>query len=106
VPSPCILRVGGSNVRRFEAKPVTNMTIIGNYFGRTEGVPVSVHNVDGLKIQGNSIDWTPRATPAERPDWLSLQDCDNISIQGNHTLGVAAGGRGTAEASKSAPVKR
>ena len=80
---------GGSNRRRFKAKPVTNMTIVGNYFGRTSGTPLNIHNVDGLKIHGNSIDH-----PVEAPiptgldnasivNWLYLQDCENVSIQKN-----------------------
>ncbi len=82
---------GGSNRRRFQARPVTNMTIIGNYFGRTSVTPVNIHNVAGLRIQGNSIDY-----PADAPmlkgldnhskvNWLYLQDCSGISLQGNLT---------------------
>ena len=52
----------GSNARRIAAKPVTDMSIIGNTFGRTTGVPLQVHNVDGLKIHSNSI-----AYPADAP---------------------------------------
>ena len=79
----------GSNIRRFEAKPVKNMTIAGNYFQRSTGVPLSIHNVDGLKIHGNSIDYPSDAPMAEglanssKVNWLYLQDCDKVSLQGN-----------------------
>ena len=78
---------GGSDRRRFEAKPVKNLTISGNYFARTDGVPVTIHNVDGLRIHGNSIDRAPGASPSDRTDWLDLQDCSNTSIRENHTPG-------------------
>jgi len=76
---------GGSNRRRFEATPVTNLTIAGNCFARTEDVPVSIHNVDGLRIHSNSVDWISQAaTPSGVVrDWLHLQDCRNISIGEN-----------------------
>lgn len=84
---------GGSNARRFRAKPVTNLTISGNDFGRTSAVPISIHNVEGLKIHGNNIDY-----PADAPvlpglanssewNWLYLQDCENVSVQDNRTPG-------------------
>jgi hypothetical protein len=76
---------GGSDRRRFEAKPVTNLTISGNHFARTDGVPISIHNVAGLKIEGNSIDRTPDATPTGQPNWLYLQDCENVTIRDNQT---------------------
>jgi hypothetical protein len=85
---------GGSNVRRFGAKPVTNMTITGNYFGRTAGIPIYVHNVDGLKIRGNSVDHPPDAPVRKGLDnespvnWLYLQDCENVSVQDNMTPGM------------------
>jgi len=85
---------GGSNRRRFAAAPVTNMTIAGNYFGPTSGKPLSIHNVNGLKIHGNSIDYpVDVSTPKESdnaPDvnWLDLQDCMDVSIQSNQTLRV------------------
>jgi hypothetical protein len=95
-PAPC-LEVSmhpagpGSNKRRFLAKPVANMSIIGNYFGPTTGTPLSIHNVDGLNIHGNSIDY-----PADAPmpkgldnsssvNWLYLQDCSAVSLQDNLT---------------------
>jgi hypothetical protein len=82
---------GGSDARRFDARPVTNMTITGNDFARTSTTPLMIHNVDGLKIQGNSIDY-----PADAPNhpglgnmsgvnWLYLQDCEHASIGDNQT---------------------
>lgn len=76
---------GGSDRRRFDAKPVTHLTISGNHFARTDGAPVSIHNVAGLKIEGNSIDRTPDASPTGQPNWLYLQDCENVIIRGNQT---------------------
>ena len=82
---------GGSNHRRYEARPVTNMTISGNYFARTDGVPISIHNVDGLRIHANSIDFAPSIPIHEGlanssdMNWLYLQDCDNVSIRENQT---------------------
>ncbi|MBI5832649.1 MAG: hypothetical protein HZB16_10130 [Armatimonadetes bacterium] len=82
---------GGSNARRFTARPVTNLTIIDNDFGRSSTAPLVVHNVDGLQIIGNSIDY-----PADAPspvglandsglNWLYLQDCDHVALRGNQT---------------------
>ncbi len=78
---------GGSNRRRFEATPVTNLTIAGNYFARTEGVPVSIHNVDGLQVSGNSVDRLPRTSvsPPELLDWLYLQDCGKVAVEENES---------------------
>jgi hypothetical protein len=64
---------GGTNRRRLEAKPVKNLSITGNYFTRTDDTTVSVHNVDGLKIQGNHVD-------SESSEWLYLQDCANVML--------------------------
>jgi hypothetical protein len=75
---------GGSNRRRFLARPVTNLSIAGNYFGRTEGIPVSIHNVDGLRIEGNRVD-------TDRSNWLYLQDCANVTVEGNQTVGNRQG---------------
>lgn len=80
---------GGSNRRRFDARPVTNMTITGNYFGRATSPPLSIHNVDGLTIRGNSIDQPPRAprpvglNNSSTHNWLYLQDCVNVAIREN-----------------------
>ena len=76
---------GGSDRRRFQAKPVTNMTIEGNTFDRTDGVCISIHNVDGLALRGNSIDM--QELSPEHSDWLCLQDCENVSLSQNLTLG-------------------
>jgi hypothetical protein len=82
---------GGSNRRRFQAKPVTAMTISENYFGPTSGVPLCIHNVDGLKISGNSVDHPASAAMPAGPanastvNWLYLQDCENVTIQANRT---------------------
>lgn len=82
---------GGSNHRRFEAKPVTNLVIEGNYFGRTAAAPLSIHNVDGLRIGGNVIDY-PAGAPlpkglrnTSKANWLYLQDCDSVSLLQNQT---------------------
>ena len=67
------------------------MTITDNDFARTSTTPLIFHNVDGLKVRGNCIDY-----PADAPNptglgntsdvnWLYLQDCENVSIQGNRT---------------------
>ncbi|MBT4822884.1 MAG: right-handed parallel beta-helix repeat-containing protein [Lentisphaerae bacterium] len=74
---------GGSNRRRFEAKPVTNMTIAGNCFGRTSGIPLSIHNVDGLTIHGNSIDRPADTALPDQTKWFHLQDCSNVSFEDN-----------------------
>jgi hypothetical protein len=74
---------GGSNRRRFDAKPVTNMTIAGNTFARTDGVCISIHNVDGLTLHDNSIDM-PDVAP-DHSEWLYLQDCGNVSLVRNIT---------------------
>jgi len=82
---------GGSNRRRVRAKPLTNLTITGNNFGPTDGIVVSIHNVDGLKIHNNRIGRppAPSASPAGHSDWLYLQDCDHISVENNQ---IAASG--------------
>lgn len=93
---------GGSGGRRFEARPVTNMTIEGNYFGRTSAAPLSIHNVDGLKIHGNSIDYPPGAPPAKglangsEVNWLYLQDCSAVSLKDNRTPGDSEAPKGGA----------
>ena len=74
---------GGSNRRRFEAKPVENMTIAGNTFTRTDGVCISIHNVSGLTLRDNSIDM-PNSSP-EASEWLYLQDCEDVSLIRNMT---------------------
>jgi hypothetical protein len=80
---------GGSGARRFQAMPVTNMTIEGNYFGRTSVPPLSIHNVDGLKIHSNNLDFPadfPAATGlANRSpfNWLYLQDCNDVVFSEN-----------------------
>jgi len=67
---------GGTPGRRLDAKPVTNLTITGNYFTRTKEPAVSIHNVDGLHIHDNRVDSS---------DWISLQDCENTVIEENQT---------------------
>ena len=86
---------GGSNARRFEARPVTNVTISGNDFARTSTTPIIIHNVDGLKLQGNSIDY-PAAAPnhggagnTSGVNWLYLQDCVHVAVKDNQTPGAA-----------------
>ena len=70
----------GSDVRRFDARPFTNLTFTGNYFSQTaSGAPVSIHNVDGLSIEGNIVERAPYSSP----DWLTLQDCLNVVVAAN-----------------------
>ena len=80
---------GGSDRRRFKARPVTNLTIVGNYFSftRPDGPLLSIHNVNGLRICNNILDLPSRTTGPrlDRTDWLYLQDCDNVSVRGNRT---------------------
>jgi hypothetical protein len=87
--TPC----GGSPTRRFEARPVRNLTITDNYFARATSTPLIIHNVDGLKIQGNSIDYTADAPKhvgidtTSGDNWLYLQDCVHIAVEGNQIRG-------------------
>lgn len=80
---------GGSDGRRFEAKPVTNMVIEGNYFGRTAATPLSIHNVDGLWVRNNVIDYPTEAPLPKglhntaKANWLYLQDCDSVFLLNN-----------------------
>jgi hypothetical protein len=82
---------GGSGARRFQAMPVTNMTIKGNYFGRTSAPPLSIHNVDGLKIESNHLDFPADSPPAtglanrSPVNWLYLQDSAAVTLQQNLT---------------------
>ena len=76
---------GGSNRRRFEARPVTNMGITGNYFARTTGPAAMIHNVEGLRIQGNCVD-----RDAGDSDWLALQDCGDVLLEQNEVAGADA----------------
>ena len=78
---------GGSNRRRMKARPVTNLEISGNYFARTGGIPVSIHNVHGLQVQGNSIDRPPQPPRPDQSDWLYLQDCGKVSVRNNQKTG-------------------
>ena len=87
---------GGSNTRRFDAKPVTNLTITGNDFARTSTTPIVLHNVDGVSIHDNSLDFPGDAPPhaglANSADvnWLYLQDCGNVSVKDNLSQAPAA----------------
>ncbi|MFZ9936501.1 MAG: right-handed parallel beta-helix repeat-containing protein [Luteolibacter sp.] len=65
---------GGTPGRRLDAKPVTNLKITGNYFGRTKEPALSIHNVYGLHIHDNRVDSS---------DWIALQDCENTFIKDN-----------------------
>lgn len=88
---------GGSNVRRFEARPVTNLRIIGNDFARTSATPLVIHNVEGLIIQNNSLDY-PATAPnsgisnTSGVNWLYLQDCARVVLKDNQIPGVGQGG--------------
>lgn len=74
---------GGSNRRRFKAQPVTNMTLAGNYFSRTEGVTLSVHNVAGLTLRGNVIEGAPAiGWEHDLGEWVYLQDCSGVVVEG------------------------
>ena len=75
---------GGSDRRRFRAKPVTNLTLTDNCFSRTTKPPVVIHNVDGLRIHDNHLDH-PTQGSAPSDAWLQLQDCDHVSIESNLT---------------------
>ncbi|MCP5556925.1 MAG: hypothetical protein H7A55_04145 [Verrucomicrobiaceae bacterium] len=84
----------GSNHRRFTAKPVTNLTVDGNFFGQTSGTPIVIHNVADLKIIQNSID-RPPGIPISKGlansstvNWLYLQDCENVEVTDNQTPGT------------------
>lgn len=83
---------GGTNRRRLKARPVTNMTIEENYFGPTAGTPLVIHNVEGLKLHNNSIDFpanAPVSTNTMGTNWLYLQDCEKVSLRGNQIPRVA-----------------
>jgi hypothetical protein len=69
---------GGTNSRRLAAKPVTNMLISGNLIDRASGMPLEIHNVDGLFILGNQID---RPGYSGTSEWVRLQDCENVSMR-------------------------
>lgn len=94
---------GGSDGKRFAATPVTNLTITDNRFGRTTTAPLLIHNVAGLRIAANSIDYPANAPPhrglvnGSTESWLYLQDCDDVSLENNETPGGhgnPAAGRG------------
>lgn len=84
---------GGTDRRRIAARPVTNLRITGNTFGRTSATPLVIHNVEGLEIRGNSIDHPPDAAAHQglanspTPNWLYLQDCGNVTAADNLTPG-------------------
>jgi hypothetical protein len=67
------------------------MVIEGNTFSRTAGTPLLIHNVDGLLIRNNVIDY-PAGAPlpkglhnTSKANWLYLQDCDAVSLLQNQT---------------------
>lgn len=82
---------GGSDRRRFAATPVTNLTIKENCFGRTTTAPMLIHNVGGLHIAFNSINYPVNAPPhrglanGSKNNWLYLQDCNDVTLKGNET---------------------
>jgi len=86
---------GGTDRRRIPARPVANLTISGNTFGRTSATPLVIHNVEGLRILDNCLDHPQDAPPhrglvdSPAPNWLYVQDCGNVSITGNRTPGAA-----------------
>lgn len=67
------------------------VTSLGNYFARTNVPPLSIHNVKGLKIHANNLDYPAAAPPAKglannsTANWLYLQDCSGVSLQENLT---------------------
>ncbi len=82
---------GGSDTRRFNARPVANLTIEDNCFSRTTATPLVIHNVAGLRIRSNSLDH-PADAPALRGlanssdrNWLYAQDCSDVLLDGNLT---------------------
>lgn len=68
---------GGTPGRRLDAKPVTNMRIEGNLIDRASGAPLSIHNVDGLLIEGNHIEGL---SVSAQSDGFKLQDCANVTL--------------------------
>ena len=84
---------GGSDSKRFAATPVTNLTITDNRFGRTTTAPLQIHNVAGLRIASNSIDYPANAPPhrglanGSNDNWLYQQDCNDVSLENNETPG-------------------
>ncbi len=65
------------------------MILLGNDFGRTSHPPIVIHNVDGLKIQDNSIEY-PAAAPgplglthSSGVNWLYVQDCAKVVLREN-----------------------
>lgn len=86
---------GNSYRRRFPSTPVTNLEITGNCFTRATAPPLEIHNVKGLTISDNSIDY-PADAPlpsrlgqtAEKP-WCFLQDCTDVVMEGNEVAAPA-----------------
>lgn len=76
---------GGSDRRRFDALPVKNIEISGNDIAVGKGVPVTLHNVDGLTLTDNSIRWIPSAKDPWGEPWLYLQDCKGVTTRFNST---------------------
>jgi hypothetical protein len=93
---------GGSNRRRFSSTPVTGLTIAGNAFARTSGVPLEIHNVKGLVISDNVFDVAADAPLPMRlgltgPEpWCFLQDCADVVMRGNTIAAAAAPAAGSA----------
>lgn len=87
---------GNSYRRRFPSSPVTNLMITGNCFARASAPLLEIHNVTGLTISDNSIDYpadaplpTRLGQTAEQP-WCFLQDCNDVVMQGNEVAAPAA----------------
>ena len=73
----------GGKLRRWDAMPVTNLTIESNYFDQGCGLPITIRNVDGLRIHGNQIDVPAGRNDGSPTDWVDVQDCANVSIREN-----------------------
>jgi hypothetical protein len=49
---------------------------------RASGASLEIHNVDGLFIEGNHIDGL---SVSAQSDAFKLQDCDNVTLNGNQS---------------------
>ena len=72
---------GGTPSRRLDAKPVTNLRIEGNLIDGASGVPLNIHNVDGLLLEGNHIEGL---SVSAQSDGFKLQDCANVTRDEPH----------------------
>ena len=72
----------GGKLRRWDAMPVTNLTIESNYFDQGCGLPITIRNVDGLRIHGNQIDVPAGRNDGSPTDWeCGRHDCCRKILQ-------------------------